>query len=72
MTNARMKQHLAVIKIAASWKRKIIEKGMLRARCKCPFCDKGYWHGVVEAPKQTSPYRKLNMYCDGCYVKVEE
>jgi hypothetical protein len=69
MTNARMKQHLAVIKIAASWKRKIIEKGMLRARCKCPFCDKGYWHGAISG---SEAYRKLNMYCDGCYVKVEE
>jgi hypothetical protein len=70
-----MKQYVAVNKIANSWKNKIIEKGMLRARCKCPFCDKGYWHGVVEAPKSnhsSDMYRKFNMYCDGCYVKVEE
>jgi hypothetical protein len=64
-----MKQHLAVIKIAASWKKKIIEKGMLRARCKCPFCDKGYWHGTISG---TGDYKKLTMYCDGCYVRVEE
>jgi hypothetical protein len=63
-----MKQHLAVIKIAASWKKKIIEKGMLRARCKCPFCVKGYWHGKISGDIN----KKLNMYCDGCYVKVEE
>jgi hypothetical protein len=69
MTNARIKQHLAVIKIAASWKKKIIETGMLRARCKCPFCDKGYWHGKISG---NGDYKKLNMYCDGCYVKVEE
>lgn len=72
MTTASMKKIIAVNKIAFRWKQRIIEKGMLRARCKCPFCDKGYWHGVVSAPKLTHDNRKLNMYCDGCYVKVEE
>ncbi len=70
MTNARMKQFVAVNKIANSWKKKIIEKGMLRARCKCPFCANGYWHGVVTP--STNGNQKFNMYCDGCYVKVEE
>ena len=51
MTNTRMKQRLAVEKIAASWKKKIIEKGMLRARCKCPFCLVGYWHGSIARGK---------------------
>jgi hypothetical protein len=54
-----MDRTIKTLTLAMSWKIKIKDKGLKRAKAKCPYCE-GYWHGVLAGPRN-----HLHMSCDG-------
>lgn len=67
MTDLDWSRSLDIVNKSMIMKTNMLDKGLVRAKAKCPYCD-GYWHGVLCGRK-----KHLHMACDGeCKAQMME